>query len=120
MKCTICSEIKKYPRILWEDIKRFGSPDFKKERWDMHFGYSLIISIALMIFMTLFMYLGDTPIAFQLFLGWFGLLIVNFLRELYMEEKYKAPFDWRDVRMGGYGGLVGSAIFIFIHHINLF
>lgn len=119
IECTICSEIKKLPKVFWEDMKKFGSPDFKKERWNLHFGYSSVISFFTMWFMNAFMYLNDTPLLFNLFVGWFSLFGINFVREWIMGIKYKAPFDMRDVRMGAYGGLVGALIFKILQMIFL-
>tara|TARA_R110000782_G_C14812729_1_gene412967 strand:- start:3703 stop:4068 length:366 start_codon:yes stop_codon:yes gene_type:complete len=111
INCKICSDIKKLPIIFWEDIKRFGSPDFIKERWNLHFGFSALIAFLSIWFISTYIYINEPPLLFNLFIGWAYLFSVNFVREGVMSVRYKAPFDIRDVRMGAYGGLIGSVIF---------
>jgi hypothetical protein len=60
------------------------------------------------------MYLGDLPILFIVFLGWFVSYAINWLREGYYQEFHEAPFDYLDVYAGAYGGIIASIIYLII------
>ena len=110
IECTICpilwNNIKKY---LTDTTKIFGK-DFVKQNYHKHLGYSLVLTFFSMWFLLLHAHLADTGIPFQLFIGGFGAYCVNFAREWYYGIKYKAPFDFTDLNMGSYGGIIGALL----------
>ena len=114
IECTICpilwNNIKKY---LTDTTKIFGK-DFVKQNYHKHLCYSLVLTIPSIIF---FMYcadLADTGLLFQTFVGGFGAYFVNGVREWYYGKKYNAPWDWTDLNMGSYGGIIGVLVAVLI------
>lgn len=92
----------------------------KKERHDLHFFVSGIISLIITMINYGFHFfqfdsIGLIPICFIMS---FSLFFLNLVREQYIQStsgkdkngNYNAPFDWRDVRMGGYGGFCGAIL----------
>lgn len=112
MKCTICPIIFQGVKKYIIDTKKIFTPDFIKQNYHKHLGYSAVLTFFAIWFLFQFAHLQDTGILFQLFIGGFGAYAVNWLREGYYEDKYNAPFDQTDVNMGSYGGIVGTIIFL--------
>jgi hypothetical protein len=110
MECPICP-------ILWNNIKKYLTDTTKifnkafiKENYYKHLLYSLVLTFFAMWFLLLHADLADTGMPFQLFVGGFGAYGVNFVREWYYGIKYKAPFDFTDLNMGSYGGILGALL----------
>jgi hypothetical protein len=117
IKCTICP-------ILWDNIKKyltdttkiFGK-DFVKQNYHKHIGYSFVLTIPTIMFLMYYAHLADTGLFFQTSVGGFGAYGVNFVREWYYGIKYKAPFDFTDLNMGSYGGILGALVSVLIYSI---
>ena len=112
IECTICP-------ILWNNIKKYltdttkiFSKDFVKQNYHKHLGYSLVLTFFAMWFLLAYANLADTGMPFQLFVGGFGAYGVNFVREWYYGIKYGAPWDFTDLNMGSYGGIIGALLAI--------
>jgi hypothetical protein len=112
MECTICP-------ILWNNIKKYltdttkiFTKDFIKQNYHKHLLYSLVLTFFSMWFLLAHVDLADTGILFQLFVGGFGAWVVNFVRERYYTKKYNAPFDFTDINMGSYGGIIGALLVV--------
>jgi hypothetical protein len=110
IECTICP-------ILWNNIKKYltdttkiFSKDFVKQNYHKHLGYSLVLTFFAMWFLLAHANLADTGMPFQLFVGGFGAYGVNFVREWYYGIKYGAPWDFTDLNMGSYGGIIGALL----------
>ena len=110
MECPICP-------ILWSNIKKYltdttkiFSKDFVKQNYHKHLGYSLVLTFFSMWFLLTYAHLADTGMPFQLFVGGFGAYGVNFVREWYYGIKYGAPWDFTDLNMGSYGGIIGALL----------
>lgn len=109
--------LKTLPKDTLQDFKNFFTPKFYKENWHKHFWISTSISLLWILLLLLLTGLGDTPILFRLFLGYGSLVVANGIREAYFNNKYQSFFDWRDIRMGGYGGILGAIIAIIVYNI---
>lgn len=117
IECTICP-------ILWNNLKNyltdttkiFGK-DFVKQNYHKHLFYSLVLTIPSIIFLMHYANLADTGLLFQTFVGGFGAYGVNFVREWYYGIKYKAPWDWTDLNMGSYGGIIGALVGVLLYSI---
>ncbi len=110
IECSICP-------ILWNNIKKYltdttkiFSKDFVKQNYHKHLGYSLVLTFFAMWFLLTHAHLADTGMPFQLFVGGFGAYGVNFVREWYYGIKYGAPWDFTDLNMGSYGGIIGALL----------
>jgi len=110
IECTICP-------ILWNNIKKYltdttkiFSKDFVKQNYHKHLGYSLVLTFFSMWFLLIHAHLADTGMPFQLFIGGVGAYAVNFLREWYYSKYHKAPWDFTDLNMGSYGGIIGALL----------
>lgn len=110
IECTICP-------ILWNNIKKYltdttkiFSKDFVKQNYHKHLGYSLVLTFFSMWFLLAHAHLADTGMPFQLFVGGFGAYGANFVREWYYSKKYGAPWDFTDLNMGSYGGILGALL----------
>jgi hypothetical protein len=110
IECPICpillNNIKKY---LTDTTKIFGK-DFVKQNYHKHLGYSLVLTFFAMWFLLAHAHLADTGMAFQLFVGGFGAYCVNFVREWYYSKYHNAPWDFTDLNMGSYGGIIGALL----------
>ncbi len=73
----------------------------------------MIISFFLVAFARSFMYLGDTPLWFNLFIGGFAMFCANWVRETIVESE-EVPFSWTDVNMGTYAGILGAYLSILV------
>jgi hypothetical protein len=116
LECTVCSMIYDSVKLYVLDLKKFASPEFKTERHNLHFFYSLILTFFSIWFMFLFMNLEGTGILFQIFVGGFGAYGVNFIREWYYGVIYDAPWSSSDINFGSYGGVVGTILFLLFNH----
>jgi hypothetical protein len=110
IECTICP-------ILWNNIKKYltdttkiFSKDFVKQNYHKHLGYSLVLTFFSMWLLLSYAHLAETGMPFQLFIGGFGAYAVNFVREWYYGIKYGAPWDFTDLNMGSYGGIIGALL----------
>ena len=110
--CPICPVIKENLIRYITDIKKFIAPDFIQQNYHKHFGYSLVLTFFSIWLLFLYAHLGETGVFFQLFIGGLGAYFVNWVRETFYAEYYKAPFDPTDVNMGSYGGIVGTILFL--------
>ena len=93
-------------------VQYFFTKDFIKERYYLHLLVSLVLTFISMRLLFLYFSLGDTPTAFIIFIGWFGAYLVNWVREWYYAKYHEAPFSFTDIIFGGYGGILGSIIYI--------
>ena len=88
--------------------------DFIKERRHLHFGLSFIIMFALFVFAHFFMQFEYAPVWVAIIFGWLGAYIINFLREVYREDKHGYRFDFLDIFAGAWGGIFASLIYLLI------
>lgn len=112
--CPICEVVKSGLLKYITDVKYIFTPLFIKNRYHLHLGYSFLLTLPSMYLLLTFLNLAGTPVWFHLFVGGFGAFGVNFLRELLYEDLYGAPFDWKDVHFGSYGGILGALLATFI------
>jgi hypothetical protein len=121
IECPICPIIVNNVKNYILDIKKIFTPQFETENYYKHLEYSALIAFPWILFLLRFAHLAGTGYIFPIVIGGFSLYAVNFFREWYCGIKYKAPWDWTDLNMGSYGGILG-AIFamIFNHLINLY
>lgn len=108
ISCPICIPVVKGILNYFVSLKFLFSKDFIKENYYKHFGYSVLISFFLILFLREFCYLNTTPLLFNLFIGGFTLFIINGVRESKLEDKYGAPFSWNDIFFGAHGGVLGA------------
>lgn len=107
--CPVCPGLGQGILKFFTDLKYFFSKDFFKERYYLHFSLSIPISFGIVLFFREFMYLGDTPVWFQLFIGGAALFAINGIREAILENEEKGiKFSWSDIFFGTYGGIVGA------------
>jgi len=105
--------IKNFPKNFILDIKGIFSKNFIKERWHLHAILSTVISIGTLLLLRTVTNLEDTPLLFQSFVIGGGIsFAANFAREFYYELKYGAFFDWRDIRVGTYFGILSTTILL--------
>jgi len=114
IECTICPIIKQNIINYVLDIKKIFTPDFVKQNYHKHFGYSIVLTFFSIWLLFLYAHLGDTGVFFQLFIGGFGAYGVNWIREWYYGYRYNAPWDDTDPNMGSYGGIIGALLAILI------
>lgn len=107
--------------ILWKnitnyilDIKKIFTPDFIKQNYHKHVGYSLVLTFFAIWFLFAFAHLGDTGNFFPIFVGGFGAYGANFLREWYYGKFHDAPWDNTDLNMGSYGGIIGAILYLLL------
>jgi hypothetical protein len=112
IECPICPIIKQNIINYISDIKKIFTPNFVKQNYHKHLGYSAVFTFFAIWFLFQFAHLQDTGILFPLFIGGFGAYCVNWVREWYYGKKYDAPWDDTDPNMGSYGGIIGTAIFL--------
>ncbi len=93
--------------FLITDLRFFFHKDFIKENYYLHFFLSVLISFGLVSFFREFMYLADTPLLFNLFIGGFALFCINGVREIIVETR-EVPFSWTDINFGFWGGVLGA------------
>jgi hypothetical protein len=103
--------------VLWKsitnyilDIKKIFTPNFIKQNYHKHLGYSLVLTFFSIWLLFTYAHLGETGNFLPIFLGGFGAYAINGLREGYYQHKYQAPFDQTDVNMGSYGGILGAIL----------
>ena len=112
IQCPICPVIKENLINYLTDTKKIFTPDFIQQNYHKHLGYSLVLTFFAIWLLFINAHLGDTGILFPIFVGAFGAYAVNFLREWYYGKKYNAPWDWTDLNMGSYGGILGTVIYL--------
>jgi hypothetical protein len=117
MKVTVWPMLRDGIIKFFTDMQFFFKPDFIKENYHKHIGYSLVLTIPCILFMLNFMHLADTPTLFIIFIGGFGARAVNFVREGYLMDKYGSRFSWEDINFGTYGGIIGAIISIWIYYL---
>ena len=105
---TMSTFFTSFPQIFFKD--------FFKERRYLHFICSIVITFLFLLFAYKYMHLGDLPILFIVFLGWFQSYTMNWSREWYYnyKSKYEIPFDYLDIYAGAYGGIIASIIYLII------
>ena len=105
---TISTFFTSFPQIFFKN--------FIKERRYLHFICSILITFLSLLFAYKYMYLGDLPMLFIIFLGWFEAYAINWLREGYYnyKSKYEIEFDYLDVYAGAYGGIAAAVIYLLI------
>ena len=112
IECPICPILKDSISKYLTDTKKIFGPDFVKQNYHKHFGYSLVLTFFSIWLLFLYAHLGDTGNIFPIFIGGFGAYCVNWVREWYYGYRYNAPWDWTDLNMGSYGGIIGTTIFL--------
>lgn len=110
IECPICP-------IMWErfknyflDMKKVFTPLFVKNNYHKHLLYSFVLTIPTIMFLMQYADLADTGLFFQMFIGGFGALGVNFAREWYYAKFHGAPWDGTDLNFGSYGGVLGALV----------
>jgi len=103
--------------ILWKnftnyilDIKKIFTPNFIKQNYHKHLGYSLVLTFFSIWLLFTYAHLEETGNFLPIFLGGFGAYAINGVREGYYQYKYQAPFHQTDVNMGSYGGILGAIL----------
>lgn len=88
-------------------VRHFFTKDFLNENYYKHF----FISIGTVYVINRLIDLTDTPLWFELFVGYLIGYMINFTREWYYAKKSKEiKFSFEDIVFGGYGGIVGALI----------
>jgi hypothetical protein len=116
-ECSICPILRDNIIRYITNTKKIFTPDFVKQNYHKHFGYSLVLTFFAIWFLFAFAHLGDTGNFFPIFIGGFGAYGVNFAREWYYGYKYDAPWDWTDLNMGSYGGILGASLFLILQYL---
>lgn len=114
IECTICPIIKQNIINYILDIKKIFTPDFIKQNYYKHLGYSLVLTFFSIWLLFTYAHLGETGNFFITFIGGFGAYCVNWIREWYYGLRYKAPFNQTDANMGSYGGILGAILCLLI------
>ena len=114
IECPICPIIKENFLRYVTNTKKIFTPDFIKQNYHKHLGYSLVLTFFAIWFLFLNAHLGDTGILFPIFIGGFGAYAVNFVREWYYGKFHGAPWDEVDLDMGSYGGILGAILYLLI------
>jgi hypothetical protein len=110
--CPICPVVFQHAKEYILDIKEIFTQKFITERYYLHLLLSLVLTIPSVWFLREHADLADTPYWFQIFIGGFGAFCANFTREWYYARK-GAPFSMTDIRMGSYGGILGTIILLY-------
>ena len=105
MKAVI-QGVKNYIRA----VQYFFTPHYKSRSYNLHFYYSIVIAIPVVLFGLYYINLIDTPLWFHFVFGGATLFAVNFLREWYRGLMFKIGEDFNDIYFGSYGGIVGAGI----------
>lgn len=111
-ECSICPILRDNIVRYVTNTKKIFTPDFIKENYYKHLGYSAVLTFFAIWFLFDFAYLGTTGNFFPIFIGGFGAYCVNYIREWYYGKYYGAPWDGVDLDMGSYGGIIGTIIFL--------
>ena len=114
IECTICPILRDNIVRYVTNTKKIFTPDFIKQNYHKHVGYSLVLTFFAIWFLFAYAQLGDTGNLFPIFLGGFGAYAVNFLREWYYGKFHDAPWDNTDLDMGSYGGIIGAILYLLI------
>ena len=117
IECTICPIIKQNIINYILDIKKIFTPDFIKQNYYKHLGYSLVLTFFSIWLLFTYAHLGETGNFLPIFLGGFGAYAVNGLREGYYQQYHQAPFNQTDVNMGSYGGILGANLFLIFQYL---
>jgi len=98
------------------ELKKAFTPDFIKQNYHKHLGYSLVLTMVGLFVLDKYFNAADTGIFLHLFLGAFGAYCVNWVREAYYNYKSKEeiPFDQSDVNFGSYGGILAAVIYLLL------
>jgi hypothetical protein len=115
-ECSICPILKDNIIRYVTNTKKIFTPDFVKQNYHKHVGYSLVLTFFAIWFLFAFAHLGDTGNFFPVFVGGFGAYAVNWLREAYYNYKSKdeIKFDQTDINMGSYGGIIGAILYLLL------
>ena len=113
-ECSICPILKDNIVRYITNTKKIFTPDFVKQNYHTHFGYSLVLTFFAIWFLFDFAHLRDTGNFVPIFVGGFGAYGANFLREWYYGKFYGAPWDNIDLDMGSYGGILGAILYLLI------
>ena len=114
IECSICPIIKQNIINYISDTKKIFGPDFVKQNYHKHLGYSLVLTFFAIWLLFLYAHLGGTGNFFPIFVGGFGAYGINFLREWYYGYRYNAPWDSTDLNMGSYGGIIGAILYLLL------
>lgn len=112
IECPICPVVFQHTKEYILDIKEIFTKNFIKERYYLHLFLSMFLTMGAVWYLREYAYLDETPYLFQMFIGGFGAFGVNFAREWYYARK-GAPFSMTDIRMGSYGGVLGTIILLY-------
>jgi hypothetical protein len=78
-ECSICPILRDNIIRYVTNTKKIFTPDFVKQNYHKHFGYSLVLTFFAIWFLFAYAHLGDTGNFFPIFVGGFGAYGVNFL-----------------------------------------
>lgn len=99
---------------FFTDMQYFTKSEFKTENYNKHFFYSLALTMLCVFVLDIVLELKDASIFGQMYIGFFGARVVNWIREVYLENKYKsnpkAKLSWTDINFGTYGGIIGALL----------
>jgi len=87
---------------------------FKKEFITENFYKHFLLSILILFTGIRVFDLKGLPTAFILCVGYLAGYAINFTREWYLAKFKGNPFSFSDVIFGGYGGLIGTLIYIIL------
>lgn len=93
-------------------IPKVFSRNFFKENYYLHIFVTIILVLGILRLGFLYFRFGDFSISILVLAGWAIGYIINLVREGYLEDTGRAHFDWCDVHAGGYGGIVGTIIYM--------
>lgn len=113
-ECSICPILRDNIIRYVTNTKKIFTPDFVKQNYHKHFGYSLVLTFFAIWFLFAYAHLGDTGNFFPIFVGGFGAYAVNFAREWYYGKFHGAPWDNTDLDMGSYGGIIGAILYLLL------
>ncbi len=106
---------------IYYDIKQFlsasGRDQLQRDNQHMHFWVSLVFGSAAALLAELISN-STNGILFSVIIGGFSMFVLNAVREAIKHYscgkdrlgRYIVPMDWKDVRFGMYGGLIGGAL----------
>jgi len=109
--CSACIPVLKGIIQYFTDIKYFFKPEFKTERYYLHFFLSLAIALPIIAGLLFMSHLETTPLLYQIFIGAFITYGINWHREnKKMDPEKGVPFSQTDVNFGSYGGAIAPLI----------
>jgi uncharacterized membrane protein YeaQ/YmgE (transglycosylase-associated protein family) len=117
IKCTVCPFIWERIKNCFLDTKKIFTPLFFENKYYLEIGLYFILTIPVILFMMFYTHLADTGLFFQIFVGSFGAFWFSSVVEWYKGKYYNKTYDGTSINMGGYGGILGSLVAIFIYSL---